>query len=227
MRFVAVTVLSVAVSLSTLEAGADAPTDGPGLPLLVQEDFEHGSDRWAPTDPAAWQIVASRRGHAFSLFKQSKFKPPHRSPLNFALLKGFDVADFDLAADVLSTKPDYNHRDMCMVFGYQDPAHFYYVHFGKKADDRANQIFIVNGADRRKISSKSTPGTPWDERWHHASVVRRVEDGTIRVYFDDTKNPAMEARDTTFTHGLVGIGSFDDIGDWDDVTLSGRVVQKP
>ena len=61
----------------------------------------------------------------------------------------------------------------CIVFGYQDPAHFYYVHLGKKADDHANQIFIVNGADRKKISLTSTSGTNWDDKWHTVRVVRK------------------------------------------------------
>lgn len=44
-------------------------------------------------------------------------------------------------------------RDACLVFGYQDPSHFYYVHLGKQADDHANQVFIVNDAAQLKISA--------------------------------------------------------------------------
>ena len=122
------------------------------------------------------------------------------------MAKDLVVGDFDLEADVLSTKPDYAHRDMCLVFGYQDPSHFYYVHFGKKTDDHANQIFIVDGAARRKISTKTTPGTNWDGHWHHVKIARRVDLGTVAVYFDDMEHPVMEARDTTFTWGRVGPG---------------------
>lgn len=194
------------------------------LPLLFSDDFEHGLTHWQPTDQKAWKLVESRHGHAYSLFKQSNYKPPQRSPVNFSLVKDLVVGDFELEADVLSTKKDYGHRDMCIVFGYQDPEHFYYVHFGKQADEHANQIFIVDGAPRRKISTKTTSGTPWDDRWHHVKVTRRVDLGMIAVYFDDMEKPAMEARDTTFTWGHVGLGSFDDIGDWDDVKLYGRVA---
>ncbi|HEX3725075.1 MAG TPA: hypothetical protein VHV08_02485 [Pirellulales bacterium] len=197
------------------------------LPLVFSDDFEHGMANWQPTDAQAWKLVESHGGHAYSLFKQSKYKPPERSPLNFALAKDLVVGDFILEADVLSTKPDYAHRDMCLVFGYQDPSHFYYVHFGKKTDDHANQIFIVDGAPRRKISTKTTPGTDWDDRWHHVKIARRVDLGTIAVYFDDMQQPVMEARDTTFTWGRLGLGSFDDIGDWDNVKVHGRLAKAP
>jgi len=34
--------------------------------------------------------------------------------------------------------------------------------------------------------------------------------------------PVMTANDKTFTWGRVGIGTFDDTGDWKEVTLRGK-----
>lgn len=194
----------------------------PDLPLLLSEDFEKGADRWQPTDPSAWKIVETPGGKVYSLFGKSVYKPPHRSPFNFALIKEMSVGDFVLEAKVQSTIKDYPHRDICLVFGYQNPAHFYYVHFGKKTDDHANQIFIVNDAPRLKISTKTTPGTNWTDEWHKVKIVRTIDDGQIAVYFDDLETPAMTATDKTFVWGQVGVGSFDDIGNFDDVKLSGK-----
>ncbi len=195
------------------------------LPLLVSEDFDQGADRWQPTDKAAWKIVATPQGPVYSLFRQSQYAPPHRSPLNFALLKDVIVGDFRLDANVQSTVKDYDHRDIVLVFGYQDPAHFYYVHFGKRADDHANQVFIVNDAPRVKISTTSTPGTPWTDDWHKVRLERGAADGSIRVYFDDLEHPAMTATDKTFVWGQVGIGSFDDTANFDHVVLRGVAVR--
>jgi len=114
------------------------------------------------------------------------------------------------------------HRDICIVFGYQDPSHFYYVHLANKADNHANQIFIVNGADREKISKTSTSGTPWDDNWHTVKIDRNTQSGSIAVYFDDMQKPAMTATDQTFTRGRIGIGSFDDLANFDNVKLYGR-----
>jgi hypothetical protein len=195
--------------------------DDAKLQLLFTDDFENGADRWQPTDANAWRIVKDPKGGQFNQHQMSKYKPPHRSPLNMALVKDLKVADFVLEAKLQSTGKDVAHRDMCLFFGYQDPAHFYYVHIAKQADDHANQIFIVNGADRKKISKTSTKGTPWDDAWHHVKIVRRVADGHIAVYFDDMKSPIMTAEDKTFAWGGVGIGSFDDSGNWDDVKVFG------
>src|SRR5438876_12032375 len=145
-------------------AGGEAPKD---LPLVFEDDFEKGASRWEPLDPDGWKVIETKQGKVFSQFKKaSAYKPPHRSPLHIALVKDVVVGDFVLEAKCQGTVKDYPHRDMVVVFGYQDPAHFYYVHLGKQADDHANQIFIVNDAPRTKISTKSTPGTNWTDDWH-------------------------------------------------------------
>ncbi|HKD36312.1 MAG TPA: hypothetical protein VKB78_05910, partial [Pirellulales bacterium] len=118
--------------------------------LVVVEDFSKGTENWKPTDPSAWKVTQTDHGPAYSLTKLSKYKPPHRSPLGMSLLKDVNVADFTLRVDAQSTTKEYPHQDLCLFFGYQDPDHFYYVHLARvrTPDDHANQIFIVNGADR-------------------------------------------------------------------------------
>ena len=197
-------------------------------PLIFQEDFEQGAGRWQPTDEKAWKITKTEAGNVYSQFeKKSQYEPPHRSPFNLSVLKDVVVGDFVLTAKVRSTHPDYGHRDVCMCFGYQDPAHFYYVHFGKKADDHANQIFIVNDEPRTKISLTTTPGTDWDDEWHNVKIFRSVSEGTIEIYFDDMQKPVMTARDKTSAWGRIGLGSFDDTSDWDDVKLYGVKGKRP
>ncbi len=200
-----------------------AENDSPaGEAIEYKTDFENGAGNWQPTDPNAWKVVKTEQGAVYSQHvKRSQYEPPFRSPYNVSLLKDISVGDFVLEARVRSTHPDYGHRDVCLFFGYQDPAHFYYVHLGKQADDHANQIFIVNEAPRTKISLTSTDGTNWDDEWHIVRVVRRVTEGTIEVYFDDMEKPVMTARDKTFLWGRVGIGSFDDTSEWDWVKLTG------
>lgn len=209
---------------------AKAATAGAGskLPKVFAADFSSGNaDRWEPSDPKAWRVVKQGDDFVYNQFQQSKVKTPVRSPFNRSMVKDVTVSDFVFDVKVQSTKEDYPHRDMCLFFGYQDPAHMYYVHLGKRADDHANQIFIVNDAPRLKISTKSTPGTNWDDEWHHVRVRRDVESGRIEVYFDDMNEPVMTAVDKTFIWGQVGVGSFDDTGNFDDVVLYGRKVDKP
>lgn len=103
----------------------------------------------------------------------------------------------------------------------------YYVHLGKKTDEHANQIFIVNNAARTKISTKTTAGTDWDDKWHHVRVVRRPASGEIAIYFDNMKEPVMTANDKTFAFGQIGVGTFDDTADWDDIVVRGIKTTKP
>ena len=198
------------------------------LPVLFEEDFEQGADRWQPTDPSAWRVVQTDRGKVYNQFQLSKYQPPYRSPHNISLVKDLLVGDFVLTARVQSTNAKAGaHQDMCIFFNYQDPAHFYYVHLGKRPDPHSSQIMIVDGAPRKMITKNESPGIAWDEAWHNVKVVRRTGDGAIEIYFDDMENPKMVAVDKTFTWGQVGLGSFDDHGNWDDVKLRGVKVEKP
>jgi hypothetical protein len=213
-------------ALTALLFLTSAQGDDPKLPNILSENFDKGADRWQPTDPAVWKVVNDAKGNYYSQFDQSRFMPPHRSPFNFARLKDVVVSDFVLEAMAQSTTKPGPHIDMCIIFGYQDPAHFYYAHTARSTDDIHNQIHIVNGADRKKITAKSSGGAAWDEKWHKVKVVRTVDDGKIEVYFDEMKAAIMTATDKTFMWGQVGIGSFDDTGNWKDIVLHGKLVEK-
>src|SRR5450432_290366 len=107
-RFARTTLVPALLQLVVLFAPG-AATLAAELPLLVNEDFENGSSRWQPTDAKAWKILSTPQGHVYSLFQQSDYKPPHRSPLNIALLKDVVVGDFVFETKVQSTVKDYNH----------------------------------------------------------------------------------------------------------------------
>lgn len=218
----AVTVWSAslfAFPATSLYAADPAPQELLGRKLVFFSDFESsGLDKLTFTDSKAWRLADDGGNHRLELFQQSKFEPPVRSPYNRALVTDVAVSSFVLDVDLQSTKKDYPHRDLCLFFGYQDDAHLYYVHFGKQADPHANQIFIVDGKPRLKISTETTTGTPWTDDWHHARLVRD-DAGNIEVFFDDMNKPAMRAKDTTFGKGLVGVGSFDDVGKFDRIAV--------
>jgi len=45
------------------------------------------------------------------------------------------------------------------------------------------------------------------------------------VYFDDMNQPAMRALDKTFEWGKIGIGSFDDVGVFDNIKIWGETKE--
>ncbi len=213
--------LSVALPLAVSD---ESPSADAKLPLVF-DMTETGArlDAWTFTDPDAWRIADRDDRPVLEQHARSQYEPPVRSPYNRALINRIDVSDFVLDLQVRSTGRDYGHRDLCLFFGYQDPSHFYYVHLGQEADPHAHSIFLVNDAPRVSIAEERTDGTPWDDGWHHVRIVRTIEDGRIAVYFDDMETPVMLAHDRSFDHGQIGVGSFDDSGQFDQIRVWGRV----
>ncbi len=224
------------VSLANCCHGLSASDE---LPVLLKDDFENGMRRWHTTDPKdaepMWEIkrLASlgnqtAKNHVLRVKGTSPYKPPHRSPHSIALVKDLLVGDFELTVKLQNTNPKAGaHRDLCLFWGFQDPAHFYYVHLGAKPDPHSCQIFIVNEAPRTMITVDKSEGTPWTDGWHRVKIRRQAKDGVMEVYFDDMEKPVMTARDTTFTWGQVGLGTFDDNGNFDDFVLRGVEVKRP
>jgi len=195
------------------------------LPLVFEDDFSQGADRWEPTDPAAWTLGKDGERAVWGLNKRtSNYQPKVRSPHNVALVKDLELSDTVITFQVKSTLDTGGHRDCCVFFNYRDPEHFYYVHLGAKPDPHSGQIMIVDGAPRRALTKNTTP-VPWDDQWHAVKLVRDVASGRIAIYFDDLEKPLMETTDTTFTSGRVGIGSFDDMNDFTDVRIHGRKAE--
>jgi hypothetical protein len=201
---------------------AEIPKEFQGLPLVFHDEFDGGGERWDPTDPKAWKIIEQNGNRVYSLFASSSYKPPVRSPLGISWIKDLDMTDFVLEVRLRQTGQEYAHRDLCIFFGRQDASHFYYAHIATKSDANANTIHLVNGAPRVSISKERTGGTDWGSGWHRVRVVRKTDSGLIQVFFDDMEKPIMAAEDKTFLYGGIGLGSFDDTGDFDDIRVWGK-----
>lgn len=214
--------------LSLAPAALWAAEECGGLPLIYSTGFDGAAGDWSPTDADAWKITDLDGNKVYHQHQRSKYDPPHRSPHNISLLDDVLVGDFVLKVKVLSTaKTAGAHRDMCVFFGWQDPANFYYVHLGLRPDPHSSQIMLVDDAPRKMITKNESPGIPWSDGWHQVKIVRKTADGVIEIYFDDMDKPVMVAEDKTLTWGQVGLGSFDDHGYWDDLKLYGKKVEQP
>lgn len=194
-----------------------------GLPLVFSEDFENGNQRWETTDNKAWKLTEEADGnHVFGLTQRiSDYAPKVRSPHNIALIKDLKLTDVVITYKVRSTLDTGNHRDCCTFFAHQDPEHFYYVHLGARPDPASGQIMIVDGEPRRPLTENEKL-VAWDDKWHTVKIVRKKKSGVIKVYFDDMKKVHMQANDKSFAEGRIGIGSFDDMNDFDDIKIYGR-----
>lgn len=187
--------------------------------VVFQDNFESGHGRWELLDPATWK-VSERDGNSTLEItaRASEYHPPVRSPGHVALIRDLELGSLEITFRVRSTQDTGNHRDCCVFFNYQDDQHFYYVHLGAKPDPHSGQIMIVNDAPRLALTENTAP-TPWDDEWHQVRLTRRLSDGKIEIFFDDMDQPLMSIADTTFGAGRLGIGSFDDMNEFDDVVV--------
>ncbi len=197
-----------------------AENPNPNWGVVYEEDFSGGkSNDWVFADPEAWKVETKDNESFLSSFQDSNYKPEVRSPENISWLKDLEVGSFVLDATVRSTQAEYGHRDVCFLFNRVDASHFYYVHIATKADARANSVFLVNGEPRVSICDDRTDGTKWTEDWHHVRIIRNVDSGEIRVFFDDMDEAIMKTSDKTFLKGSIGFGAFDDTADLDKLTI--------
>lgn len=191
--------------------------------LVYTQDFSRPQalNEFVMTDRTAWKFNDNEDKNTLDLFGKSQYKARVRSPFNIALIKDLIVGDFVLEVNLSQSGKEYGHRDLCLFFNVKDPTNFYYVHMATKADDHANNIFLVNDEPRVKIATKTTMGTNWGptNSWHTARIERNATEGTIRVYFDNMDAPIMEATDTHFDTGRIGFGSFDDTGQFDNIKV--------
>jgi len=199
----------------------NAPDKNSSPEIIYQEDFENSTlNHWFMTDTSAWALKTENENSFIALVQQSEYQPKYRSPHNISLVDTLLVNDFVLELKAQSTKEPYNHLDLCIFFGYQNPDNYYYVHLGAEADPNAHSIFFVNDSARTSIAEERTDKLDWGSRWHDIKVVRECESGLIEVYFDNMETPIMKAHNTEFTKGKIGVGSFDDTGNFDDIRIS-------
>ena len=164
-------------------------------PLVYSQDFEAPTSLagYEFTRPESWTWTDSDGVGSLELLGKSDYEPPHRSPHSIALIPAITVADFDLEVELLQTGHNYDHRDMCLFFGFQSPARYYYVHLATSPDENAHNVFKVHDAPRTNLAEVASEGIDWGENtWHRVRLERRVEPGTVRVFWDDGAEPVLD-----------------------------------
>ena len=199
------------------------------LPLLATYDFEDSSTAGLqPKVAESWQVGEEDGSMVYTLLEPGEFGEI-RAPSAWSVIADYQVGSFEFTGRLkCHTESETLARDMLVVFHFQDPTHFYYAHFSATSDGLHNIIGLVNGADRVKINREPAGETVFrltDMEWHDFKVTYDSETAEIQAFLDDMVTPIITASDSTLPHGLVGVGSFDDTGSFDDLKLVGEVVE--
>jgi len=207
--------LAISFGLTLVRATIDAQHSVSFRPRLTGAD---GLAEWALDGSGSWSVADGK----LILEKAGKPAGPIRRPAALAIFKTDLLKRVTLKAEVRSTAPqDVIRRDLNLIFGYESPSRFYYVHLSGVTDDVHHGIFLVADADRRRIDNGTGQPQLKDQNWHRIRLERDGATGRIEVYVDRSKGPVLAASDTTIRTGRVGLGSFDDTGEFRKIEITG------
>jgi hypothetical protein len=152
---------------------------------------------------------------------------PIRRPAGLAILKSAPFTKLTLEAEIKSTAPvDLPVRDVELIFGYESPTRFYYVHLAGITNAVHNGIFVVADADRRRLDEPTSVPQMKDQAWHRVRLERDPSTGRIEIFMDGSTVPVLKATDTTIAAGRVGFGSFDETGEFRNIVVKGATKAK-
>jgi hypothetical protein len=140
-----------------------------------------------------------------------------------------DADNLTLEADVKPLK-----RSLIIVYAYRDEAHFNYAHLSTDTATKQpvhNGVFHVFGGERVRISSQEgPPAFAATDRWYHVRLIYDAAAGVVQVTVDGEPVPALHAVDLSLGRGKIGLGSFDETADFENVKVtaaSGASVRRP
>jgi hypothetical protein len=116
-------------------------------------------------------------------------------------------------------------RSLVIVYAWQDDSHYNYAHIS--SDTAAitnvhNGMFHIFGGERVRISPLDGEAALPTQGWTPVKLVFDGSSGRCYVEVNGKRNPSLEAVDLSLRHGRVGLGSFDETGDFRRVRITGE-----
>jgi hypothetical protein len=174
---------------------------------------------WTVPIAADWKVAEENGAETLTLTQGKEPLPGPRRPFQFALA---DVPAYARVTVEEDAKP--LGRSVMIVFAYQDEAHFDYAHLSIDTGEKQpvhNGIFHVYGGERVRISNPRGPASfAATGRWYHLKLTHDAKTGSVRVTVDGQVVPALVATDVSLGAGKVGIGSFDETGEFKNVRIT-------
>jgi hypothetical protein len=179
------------------------------------EVFGH---RWTVQSAADWKI---EDGPVLRLIQSANPVPGQpRRPQKFALA---ETPPFRrVTVDVEMRR---GGRSLIIVYAWQDESHYNYAHISSDTALKQpvhNGMFHVFGGERVRISPLDGPASFTGAEWTPVKLAFDGDSGRCYVEVNGRRNPSLEAVDLSLRHGRVGLGSFNELGDFRRVRISGE-----
>jgi hypothetical protein len=174
---------------------------------------------WTVPNAADWKIATENGSETLSLTQGKEPLPGPRRPFQFAVTSVPDYARVTVEEDA---KP--LGRSVMIVFAYLDEAHFDYAHMSIDSGEKQpvhNGIFHVYGGERVRISNaRGSASFAATGRWYHLKLTHDAQTGSVEVTVDGQAVQALKATDVSLGAGKVGVGSFDETGEFKNVKIT-------
>lgn len=212
-----------------LSAAPDLPgTDkaaAPDFPVVFSETFDNGLAGWTPRDTSKWETTAATNPNLKLI---TKGEPgPFRAPLSWIVRDDHQPAgSFVLTArGICHTPLETKGRDLLLIVGWNGPLDYTYVHFSAE-NSQVHNIFMRVKPDGRELIPHTTQPVPKlvKRDWQTIRAWYDKPSGMLRCYVDDMETPMMTCKVGELQAGAVGVGSFDDLVEFDDIVLQAEAA---
>jgi hypothetical protein len=186
---------------------------------FAAETLEIFGRTWSVPVGRDWKVATEDGAPVLRLVEHRGPLPGPRRPIQFALT---DVPEYSRVTFEADVKP--LGASLLIVFGYRDADHFDYAHLSVDTGAKQpvhNGIFHVYGGERVRISSERGPAAfSATGRWYHVKLTHDASLGSVDVTVDGQALPALHAVDLSLGSGKIGPGSFDETGEFKNVTIT-------
>lgn len=203
-------ILAFLVALAAV--GQRQPQEAP------KDTIEAFGHKWGVQSTGDWSIEKDSTGPVLRLQKSGEPTTPRR-PTKFAVA---ETPFFKKVAVEVEMKR--GGKSLIIVYGWQDPNHWNYAHISLDEAQKVNVhngIFHVFGGERVRISSLEGPGSLPTQEWTPVKLVFDGATGKCDVEVNGKRNPSLEAVDLSLRWGRVGLGSFNELGDFRRLKVTG------
>jgi hypothetical protein len=187
--------------------------------LLAAGTLSVFGHHWDVPNASDWKIESQNGSPVLELITPRNPLPGPVRPIEFALAQTKDLRRVKIELDM---RP--RALSLIIVFAYRDPAHFDYAHLSTDTATKQshhNGIFHVFDGERVRISPVAGRAAfPQTNHWYHVVFNYDGNKGSVDVSVDGADIPALHAVDLSLSGGRVGLGSFDEVGDFRNVEIS-------
>jgi hypothetical protein len=190
-------------------------------PLIGGDTIAAFDHQWMVPVGSDWKVTGEGGDQILELLTPRGPLPGPRRPIQFAVAQTPDFGNVNVELDM---RP--RSRSLVIVFSYRDAAHFDYAHLSIDTGLKQpvhNGIFHVFGGERVRISSQAgPPAFPETNHWYHVVLKHEEKSSSVQVAVDGRDIPALRGVDLSLTSGKIGLGSFDEVGDFKNVKITGE-----